>query len=127
MDDINSITISGRLTADPVFRTTQTGLGVVSFSVANNQSKKVGENWEQEAHFFECGMVGKRSEWLSQNLKKGELVMVEGRIKQNKWTDKDGKNQSKVVISANNVLKTVKTDKAEKSNNEQIFGEDVPF
>ena len=125
MDDANSFSGSGRLTADPVYRVTKTGLGVVSFNIANNQSKKVGEEWKTEGHFFECGMVGKRTEWLSQNLKKGELVFIEGKIKQNKWTDDSGKNHSKLVISCQNIIKTQKADKSEApTGNDQ---EEIPF
>ena len=105
MKDINTATVSGRLTRDAELRFTSGGFGILKFSLASNYSKKDGDQWKDEANFFDCTILGKRGESLAQYLTKGTQVMVAGELRQERW-EKDGQKQSKVGIMVDNVVLT---------------------
>ena len=50
--DINSVLIVGRLTRDVEMKYSPSGVAVARFSIANSQSRKDGEKWVEESHFF---------------------------------------------------------------------------
>lgn len=99
MSDINSVVLVGRLTRDA--ETKQVGAGTVcKFSIAVNRRRKNGDNWEDEANFFDVVLWNR--EGLSQYLTKGKMIAVDGELRQDRW-QQDGQNRSKVEIVANNV------------------------
>lgn len=95
--DINSVCLTGNLTRDMELSYTQGGLAVGKFSIAVNRSVKQGDQWVDEASFFECTLFGKVAESLKQYLIKGKQVAVQGTLKQDRW-EKDGQKHSKVSI-----------------------------
>ena len=103
MNDINSLTMVGRLVRDAELSFTNTGTAVCKFSIANNQSKKKDDKWIDEAHFFDVTLWGKTGEALAPYLKKGKQVAIEGRLTQDRWTDTDGKARSRVQIVASSI------------------------
>lgn len=100
--DVNVVAMAGRLTRDAELKYTQGGLGILKFSLANGQSKKVGDKWEKVSHFFDCTIIGKRGESLAQYMVKGQQVVVAGTLQQERW-EKDGQKNSKVTILVNDV------------------------
>lgn len=102
MTDLNSVTVIGRLTKDVDLRVMQNGTAVGNMSVAVNHAVKKGEQWEDEASFFEVTLWGKQAEALKPYLMKGQQVAVQGYLKQSTW-EKDGEKRSKVVIIADNL------------------------
>ena len=102
MNDINNVTIVGRLTHDAEMKYTNTGTPVTIFSIAVNRSKKVSDRWEDCAHFFDVALWGKLGEVLGKYLTKGKQVALTGHLEQNRWQT-DGQNRSKVVIIANEI------------------------
>lgn len=104
---INSVTISGNLTADVVVRQTNGGMSVYSFGVAVNERRKnqqTGE-WEDVPNFVDCTIFdreGKRA-WMVNCLRKGFKVLVHGRLQQDKWTDQQGNNRSVLRIIVNDI------------------------
>jgi len=95
---MNSISISGRLVADPVRR----GSGekdVVAIRIAND----AGYGKWKKTTFINVTVFGKQATWLVDNLTKGAKVGVEGRIEQNDWETKDGQKRSEIRIVANNI------------------------
>lgn len=98
MKDLNSVTMTGRLTADPELRYTNTGYPVMNFTLAFNRSRKVGGEWEEFGNFIDAKIYGNQAEWLAQNLHKGSFVAVAGSIEQERWQAKDGGNRSKIVL-----------------------------
>ena len=100
--DINSTILNGRLTRDSEVKFTNGGLAICTFSIASNKRKKVGDQWEDEASFFECTLFGKYGETMSQYLAKGQQVTVQGELQQQRW-EKDGDKHSKVVIIVSTV------------------------
>ena len=102
MTDINNVTLVGRLTKDADIRYTTSGTAVLNFSVAVNESRKQGEQWVEEASFFDVTLFGKMGESIHKYMAKGKQVAVSGRLQQQRW-QKDGQNYSKVAVVANYV------------------------
>jgi single-strand DNA-binding protein len=67
-----------------------------------NRRRKNGDQWEDEANFFDIVLWGRQGESLNQYLVKGKLVGVDGELRQDRWVQ-DGQNRSKVEIVANNI------------------------
>jgi single-strand DNA-binding protein len=74
----------------------------LSFSIAVNRSKKNGDQWIDEANFFDVVSFGRLAEALEQYLNKGQQVAIEGYLKQDRW-QQDGQNRSRVAIVAENI------------------------
>lgn len=77
----------GRLTKDVELRYTQQGTAVANFTVAVNRDRTA--NGEPEADYHRCTAWGKTAEAIANNLRKGAMVAVQGKI-QNRSYDKDG-------------------------------------
>ena len=96
---INQVILMGRLTRDPEQRTTSTGKIIVSFSIAVDRGGQ-----DDSADFFNINAWEKLGELVMQYLSKGRRVLVQGRLRQNRWDDKDtGKKQSRVEVTASDV------------------------
>lgn len=103
MTDMNFVFEIGRLTRDPSLSYTAGGTALLKFSIAVNRSQKKGDGWEEYVSYFDVTVWGSRAENLHKNLAKGKQVAVKGYLDQQRWTDKEGKNQSRVVIVADSV------------------------
>jgi single-strand DNA-binding protein len=96
---INQVTLMGRLTRDPEQRTTPSGKTVVRFSLAVDR-----QTADDTADFFDITAWEKLGELVVQYLGKGRRVLVQGRLRQDSWDDKDtGKKRSKVEVVATDV------------------------
>lgn len=102
MADVNHVLLIGRLTRDAELKYTATGQPVCKFGLAVNRRRKDGDQWVDEANFFDIVIFGKTGESISQFLVKGKQVAVEGELRQDRW-EQDGQTRSKVEIIANNV------------------------
>ena len=100
MADLNHVVLIGRLTRDAELKYTAGGQAVCKFSIAVNRRKKVGDQWEDEANFFDIVLWGKQGESLQSYLVKGKMVGIDGELRQDRW-QQDGQNRSKVEIIAN--------------------------
>jgi single-strand DNA-binding protein len=100
MVDLNHVVLIGRLTRDAELKITSTGQAVCKFSIAVNRRKKNGDQWEDEANFFDILLWGRQGETLHPYLVKGKMVAVDGELRQDRW-QQDGQNRSKVEIVAN--------------------------
>ncbi len=96
---VNQVILMGRLTRDPEQRTTTTGKIIVSFSIAVDRGGA-----EDIADFFNINAWEKLGELVMQYLTKGRRVLVQGRLRQDRWDDKEtGKKQSRVEVTATDV------------------------
>jgi single-strand DNA-binding protein len=102
MADINHVVLVGRLTRDAELKYTAGGQAVCRFSVAVNRRRKSGDQWVDEANFFDIVLWGRSGESLNQYLVKGKLIGVQGELRQDRW-EQDGQNRSKVEIVADNI------------------------
>ena len=100
MADLNHVVLIGRLTRDAELKYTASGQAVCKFSVAVNRRKKVGDQWEDEANFFDIVLWGKQGESLQSYLVKGKMVGIDGELRQDRW-QQDGQNRSRIEINAN--------------------------
>jgi single-strand DNA-binding protein len=93
---INQVILMGRLTRDPETRTTPSGKTVTSFSLAVDRQTQ-----DDQADFFDVTAWEKTGELVAQYVTKGRRVLVQGRLRQDSWDDKDtGKKRSKVEVVA---------------------------
>ncbi len=99
---LNSVNIMGNLTRDPEMKHTPSGKTVCSLSIANNRVYVKNGEKITEVSYFDVEVWGVIAENCVKYLNKGQGIIVEGRLKQDRW-EKDGKTQSRVRISANNI------------------------
>lgn len=102
MADVNHVILIGRLTRDAELKYTSGGMAICKFAIAVNKRRKNGEQWVEEAHFFDIVLWGRSGEAINQYLVKGKQVAVEGELTQNRW-EQDGQARSKIEIMAANV------------------------
>jgi single-strand DNA-binding protein len=96
---INQVILLGRLTRDPEARTTTSGKTVVSFSLAVDR-----QGSDDQADFFDVTAWEKLGDLVTQYLSKGRRVLVQGRLRQDSWDDKEtGKKRSRVEVTATDV------------------------
>ena len=103
MADINQVVLVGRLTRDAELKYTSNGQAVCKFSMAVNRRRKNGDQWEDEANYFDIVLWGRQGEALNQYLQKGKTVGVNGELRYDSW-QQDGQKRSKVEIVANNIM-----------------------
>ena len=102
--DINSVLIIGRLTRDAELKYSTSGTAISRLSIANTQSRKDGEQWVEESHFFDAVMFGRRADALQRYLVKGKQIAIQGVLRQDRWQDKQtGQNRSRVEILVNDI------------------------
>jgi single-strand DNA-binding protein len=124
---MNHIVLIGRLVADPVLRYTQSGVAVTSFTLAvdRNRSKEDGQ---RETDFIDVVTWRKQAETCANNLTKGRLVAVSGRLQIRRYDDKDGIRRKAAEVVADRVqfLDWAKQDGAEQAS-DWGSGDDAPF
>jgi single-strand DNA-binding protein len=103
MNSLNSILIEGNLVRDPLFRSTAKGTPLCTFSLASNRFYRQDSHMEKEVSFFEVESWSKLAESCYSMGRKGRGVRVVGRLKQERWSDPDGKSRSKITIVAEHV------------------------
>lgn len=97
----NKITLVGNLGRDPELRYTAQGTPVCSFSMATNERRK-DKTGEMQDHttWFRVTLWGRQAETASQYLQKGRPVYIEGRLRVDEWTDRDGKSRYTLEVHA---------------------------
>lgn len=140
MNNTNKVFLIGRLTKDAgnderSFGYTSSGVCRLNISIAVNRSKKNGDSYTDEVHYFDIVVWGKTAENLKPYLTKGKLIAVEAHLQQERW-EKDGKKNSRVAIHADNIeLLGGKSESAPQSapqsapadDDDRDFPEDIPF
>jgi len=105
MASFNKTIVMGNLTRDPELRYTPSGAAVCDIGIAVNEkyTDKGGQKVEN-VHFFDITAWSRTAELVAQFCKKGSLILVEGKLTQDRWDDKQtGKKMSKVKIVAERV------------------------
>jgi single-strand DNA-binding protein len=89
MNGYNRVILAGNLTRDPEMRYTPSGTAVAKFGLAVNRSWKNDSGQKQEeVTFVDIDCFGKQAELMGQYLKKGQSLLLEGRLKLDVWDDK---------------------------------------
>jgi len=97
----NKIILVGNLGRDPELLYTTQGTPVCSFSMATNERRK-DKNGEMQDNtlWFRVTLWGRQAETASQYLTKGKPVYIEGRLRVEEWTDRDGKARQTLEVHA---------------------------
>ena len=97
----NKIILVGNLGRDPELRYTPQGTPVCSFTMATNERRKdrAGET-QDVTTWFRVTLWGRQAETASQYLTKGRPVYIEGRLRVEEWTDRDGKSRYTLEVHA---------------------------
>ncbi|MCD4704664.1 single-stranded DNA-binding protein [bacterium] len=147
--DLNRATILGRLTADPESRTTPSGQTVVSFSIATNLTWTDSASGEkkEKTEFHNIVAWRKLAEIITQYLKKGSRIYLEGRLQTRSWEDQNGVKKYRTEIITDNMIMldskpstnnstpvtpspsddSTKNSEKNSSSEEEINIEDIPF
>ena len=99
MVSFNRVIIAGNMTRDPELRFTNDGIPVCSFGLAVNRRRSKSE----EVDFFDISAWRELGETIANYKKKGDPILVEGRLQYRTWEAQDGSKRSKVDIVADNV------------------------
>ena len=101
---LNKAFIIGNLTRDPELKALPSGMRVASFSIATNRVWKDQNGVKQEsADYHNVVVFGRQAETVSQYMKKGSNVFVEGRMQTRSWDGQDGKKQYRTEVIADRV------------------------
>ena len=98
---INKVIITGRLTAKPDLRYTQSNNAVTTFTVATNRLKR--QDGKQEADFINCRVWNKQAENLCKYQDKGNLILVDGSIRVDSYIGNDGSKKYTTCVLANHI------------------------
>jgi len=95
----NRVVLAGNLTRDPELRFTNDGIPVCSFGLAVNRVRSRSE----EVDFFDISAWRELGETIANYKKKGDPILLEGRLQYRTWEAQDGSKRSKVDVVADNV------------------------
>ena len=101
MAGVNKVILVGNLGRDPEVKYAQSGMAICKISVAVSERVKDGDEWKEHTEWFRVTLFGKTAENAGQYLQKGRSVYVEGRLKTEKYKDKEGveKTSTEVIAS----------------------------
>lgn len=100
--NINVVALTGNLTRDPELRSTNSGMSVCSLRVANNQRRKVGDEWTDVPGYYDVTVWGGQADACARFLSKGRPVAIQGRLEWREW-EKDGQKRQAIQIVADTV------------------------
>lgn len=101
---INKVILIGNLGGEPEFRQLDSGARVARFSLATNENykDKTGQ-WVKNTEWHNIVAWGYTADYAKNNLVKGAMVFVEGKLSTRKWQDKEGQTRYTTEIEANTV------------------------
>jgi single-strand DNA-binding protein len=97
MASFNRVVLVGNLTRDPELRYIPSGTAVSDIGLAVNDRVKRGDQWVEEPVFVDITLWGRTAEIANEYLSKGSPVLIEGRLKLDRW-EKDGQKHSKLKV-----------------------------
>lgn len=100
----NKVILMGRLTADPELRQTTSGIASCRFRVAVDRGYKSKETGERQADFISVIAWRATAEFVSRYFSKGKMIIVEGSLRNDDYTDKNGVKHYSMNVQADNVL-----------------------
>ncbi len=102
--NFNKVILGGRLTADPELKQTQSGIAVVSFSIAVNRRYNKNSAQQTETDFFNVTAWRTTAEFVSRYFRKGSSICVVGTIQNSTWTDQQNTKHYRTDIVADEVM-----------------------
>jgi single-strand DNA-binding protein len=101
MASYNKVILMGNLTRDPELRYTPTGTAVCNMDIAVNSTSGYGETRKEETLFIRVVSFNKQAENCGQYLKKGNPVLVDGRLRISSWEGDDGQKRYRTEVMSN--------------------------
>ncbi len=98
MASFNRVILVGNLTRDVEIRRIPSGTAVTDISMAVNERVKRNDQWVDEVNYFDVTLWGRTAEIAGEYLSKGSSVLIEGRLKLDRWEQEDGQKRSKIKI-----------------------------
>ena len=98
---LNKVILMGRLTADPELRQTTSGISTCRFSVAVDRPYR--KDQERQADFIRVNTWRQTAEFVSRYFSKGKMIIVEGSLRNNDYTDANGVKHYSMEVQADNV------------------------
>lgn len=95
---LNSVTLMGRLVADPELKTTQNGTSVVSFRLAVERNYQAKGAAERQADFLPCVAWRQTAEVIGKYFTKGRMIAVEGSLQSRNYEDKNGQKRTAIEV-----------------------------
>lgn len=99
---INKVILMGRLTADPELRQTTTGISSCNFTIAVDRGYK-SANGEKQTDFIRCQAWRQTAEFVSRYFSKGKMIIIEGILQNNNYTDNNGVKHYSMDVRVDNV------------------------
>jgi len=100
MSNLNVAVLMGRLVADPELKNTSTGIALTKFSIAVDRNTK---SVNKKADFFDIVAWRTTAEFICKYFKKGNPIIVEGRLQTGVFETKDGIKRKSFELVASNV------------------------
>ena len=101
---LNKVFILGNLTRDPELKALPSGTQVTQFGLATNRVWRDQKGQKQEdTQFHNVVVFGRQAETTAQYVKKGDTVLIEGRIQTRSWDAQDGQKRYRTEIVADRV------------------------
>ncbi|MBR5709724.1 MAG: single-stranded DNA-binding protein [Thermoguttaceae bacterium] len=101
MASYNRVILMGNVTRDVEVRYLPSGAAVCELTLAVNDRRKNPQgNWVNEASFFDVTLWNRTAEIAGEYLQKGAPILVEGKLRQESWTQEDGQKRSKIRVIA---------------------------
>src|SRR5262245_31976414 len=97
MASFNRVILVGNLTRNPELRYIASGTAVSDIGLAVNDRVKKGDQWVEETTFVDITLWGRTAEIANEYLSKGSPVLIEGRLKLDRW-EKEGQKHSKLKV-----------------------------
>lgn len=116
---MNSWNGLGRLTKDPELRYTPAGKAICHFSIAVTRNK-------EESDFFECEAWEKTGETISNHVKKGQRILIDGRLQQDRWDDAqthEKRSKVKIVVNRFDFIEPANQDAGAQQGQGQVQGQ----
>ncbi len=105
--NLNKVILCGRMTADPELKNTQSGIPVVSFTLAVNrryQAKSADGAQAQQADFISIVAWRQTAEFISRYFRKGSALCITGSIQTRSWTDQQGQKRYATEVVADEAM-----------------------
>ncbi len=124
-NDINTITITGRLGRDAEMRGSDGS--ILSMRVASNYSAKEGGEWVEKTNWLDAVMFGNRAQAVSQYLTKGTEVAISGELRIREYEARDGSKRNAVEIVVDELKLVGGFKQAQQQQAASVFADEIPF
>ncbi len=131
-NSLNKVMLIGHLGGDADVKYTPKGTAIANFSLATNESRKDDKGeWIDHTEWHKIVLWGKLAEFAEQYLKKGTMLLVEGRLQTRNWEDKDKVKHYTTEIVGERATLLGSGPRREaappEENNEKEAEEELPF